>query len=143
MKISFIYALILSTFLIFFYLDFDECKDERFNSCREYAYCTNIDGSYICNCFEGFFGDGKKCQGMLLLTVIIILLYMFLFKTLDYRILHSIIISLYLLRNITRMKKYNQPLKSFVFLRNYHHITLPSCPYQECYLKQFLGITDI
>ena len=67
MKIWFIYALILSTFLIFFYLDFDDCKDERFNSCHEYAYCTNIDGSYICNCFEGFFGDGKKCQGMLLL----------------------------------------------------------------------------
>ena len=67
MKISFIYALILSTYFIFLYLDFDECKDERFNSCHEYAYCTNIDGSYICNCFEGFFGDGKKCQGMLLL----------------------------------------------------------------------------
>ncbi|XP_028394789.1 hemicentin-1-like [Dendronephthya gigantea] len=43
--------------------DFDECGNSGSNTCHEYAHCENVPGTYICNCFEGFFGDGEKCQG--------------------------------------------------------------------------------
>ncbi|XP_028394142.1 uncharacterized protein LOC114518358 [Dendronephthya gigantea] len=43
--------------------DFDECANSGSNTCHEYAHCENVPGTYICNCFEGFFGDGEKCQG--------------------------------------------------------------------------------
>ena len=31
--------------------------------CDENADCTNTDGSYICNCKQGFDGDGEVCEG--------------------------------------------------------------------------------
>ena len=43
--------------------DFDECEDADLNTCHNYAQCENVPGTYICKCFEGFFGDGKECQG--------------------------------------------------------------------------------
>ncbi|XP_028418079.1 angiopoietin-1 receptor-like, partial [Dendronephthya gigantea] len=43
--------------------DFDECKNTETNFCHEYAHCINVVGTYICDCFEGFFGDGKICEG--------------------------------------------------------------------------------
>ena len=33
------------------------------DDCHEYANCTDILGSYTCQCKEGFTGDGKSCQG--------------------------------------------------------------------------------
>ncbi|XP_028413457.1 titin-like isoform X1 [Dendronephthya gigantea] len=43
--------------------DFDECAKKEFNSCHEYAHCENAVGTYLCDCFKGFFGDGKECKG--------------------------------------------------------------------------------
>jgi hypothetical protein len=50
-------------FITVIYIDFDECEDGDSNTCHEYAHCDNAVGTYICRCFEGFFGDGNKCQG--------------------------------------------------------------------------------
>jgi len=43
-------------------LDIDECSAEA-SPCDENADCTNTDGSYICNCKQGFDGDGEVCEG--------------------------------------------------------------------------------
>jgi hypothetical protein len=45
------------------YIDVDECENSNANSCHEYAHCENDAGKYICTCFDGFFGDGKECEG--------------------------------------------------------------------------------
>ena len=45
-----------------FYLDIDECSLEN-DDCHDDAICTDIIGSYTCQCKEGFIGDGKHCQG--------------------------------------------------------------------------------
>lgn len=50
---------IISTFL----LDIDEC-DRNMYTCPAYAGCVNNDGSYDCQCNEGFSGDGSTdCVG--------------------------------------------------------------------------------
>lgn len=42
--------------------DIDEC--ERNISCPAYARCVNNDGSYHCQCNDGFSGDGStNCVG--------------------------------------------------------------------------------
>ena len=44
------------------YLDINEC-DKLNGGCQH--QCKNTDGSYICQCNEGFFldGNGKTCSG--------------------------------------------------------------------------------
>ena len=44
------------------YTDIDECGDES-NNCSTDANCTNIPGSYTCECNAGFTGDGINCTG--------------------------------------------------------------------------------
>ena len=44
-------------------LDIDECN---WNTCDLNATCTNTIGSYMCDCFSGFSGDGKDCYGKLI-----------------------------------------------------------------------------
>ncbi len=44
-------------------LDIDECSNNTFNKCDLQANCTNIDGSYNCTCFDGYFGNGTTCTG--------------------------------------------------------------------------------
>ena len=48
---------------VLLYIGIDRCKDVDSSSCHEYATCKNFLGNYICTCIEGFFGDGKECQG--------------------------------------------------------------------------------
>ncbi|EDO35904.1 predicted protein [Nematostella vectensis] len=36
-----------------------------YHGCHSNAYCTNVAGSYICTCANGFIGDGKTCVHML------------------------------------------------------------------------------
>ena len=45
------------------FIDVDECESKDSNSCHEYATCKDVVGTYICTCFEGFFGDGEECKG--------------------------------------------------------------------------------
>ena len=57
---------ILYTFLrsfLFVKLDIDECASSDTNECDLNALCTNIEGSYVCRCLNGFTGDGRNCSG--------------------------------------------------------------------------------
>ena len=42
--------------------DIDECSSGN-HSCSANANCTNSFGSYECECFDGFTGDGFNCSG--------------------------------------------------------------------------------
>ena len=44
-----------------FHLDIDECKE---NICGEKGNCTNTEGSYTCQCEEGYTIDEQGCIGM-------------------------------------------------------------------------------
>ncbi|XP_071845759.1 uncharacterized protein [Apostichopus japonicus] len=41
-------------------LDEDECELNTHN-CDENAFCTNTEGSFQCNCTDGYYGDGFNC----------------------------------------------------------------------------------
>eukprot|EP00546_Thalassionema_frauenfeldii_P015591 CAMPEP_0178908648 /NCGR_PEP_ID=MMETSP0786-20121207/8040_1 /TAXON_ID=186022 /ORGANISM="Thalassionema frauenfeldii, Strain CCMP 1798" /LENGTH=591 /DNA_ID=CAMNT_0020580575 /DNA_START=211 /DNA_END=1983 /DNA_ORIENTATION=+ len=43
-------------------VDINECLDPSLNDCDERAVCINFFGSYICECLEGFSGDGRTCD---------------------------------------------------------------------------------
>ena len=47
-----------------FCVDIDECVTGRHN-CSENANCTNTNGSFTCQCKEGYTGDGVECEGMM------------------------------------------------------------------------------
>ena len=42
--------------------DTNECEQEPY-PCDESAICYNTDGSFYCECKEGFSGDGFECTG--------------------------------------------------------------------------------
>ena len=44
------------------FTDQDECLTDR-GGCSEKAACFNTDGSYYCQCSDGYFGDGTTCEG--------------------------------------------------------------------------------
>ena len=44
--------------------DIDEC-DTGEHLCHVNATCTNTDGSYDCDCKNGFTGDGHNCSSMI------------------------------------------------------------------------------
>ena len=46
-----------------FFTDIDECA-EGIDNCHPNAFCTNTEGSFICECnqFEGYFDDGENCS---------------------------------------------------------------------------------
>jgi len=53
----------IQKFLLCLYiLDFDECA-EGMNSCHSDAVCTDTDGSFTCQCKDGFSGSGVICKG--------------------------------------------------------------------------------
>jgi len=43
-------------------LDINECNNDT-NNCSENANCINTIGSYQCECFIGYTGDGFNCSG--------------------------------------------------------------------------------
>ncbi len=45
-------------------LDVDECQNSTLNDCSQYADCTNLDGTFACDCQLGFSGNGTFCTGM-------------------------------------------------------------------------------
>ena len=45
-----------------FISDINECFEEL-DECHANANCSNVMGSYTCQCIEGFTGDGRNCQG--------------------------------------------------------------------------------
>ena len=63
---AFMAHLSLSIFDLFysFGVDIDECVTGPHN-CNENANCTNTNGSFTCQCKEGYTGDGVECEGMI------------------------------------------------------------------------------
>lgn len=48
-----------------FAADIDECSGDL-GYCHKFAECTNTAGSYVCQCMDGYHGDGTdNCQGKL------------------------------------------------------------------------------
>ncbi|CAK8688435.1 unnamed protein product [Clavelina lepadiformis] len=45
--------------------DIDECSTNLHN-CHEHARCINTEGSFTCECKEGYIGDGVTCTGICL-----------------------------------------------------------------------------
>lgn len=43
-------------------LDIDECVIGTHN-CHKEAECSNTNGTFYCNCSNGFFGNGTHCEG--------------------------------------------------------------------------------
>ena len=51
---------VLESFCCFF-IDLNECSNKFV--CAKHAKCTNLPGSYKCECNPGYSGDGKYCNG--------------------------------------------------------------------------------
>ena len=43
--------------------DVNEC-DANTHNCNNNADCFNTNGSFVCNCSDGFSGNGVFCEGM-------------------------------------------------------------------------------
>ena len=52
----------LIKFMLFFHIDLDECS-EGIDNCGIHARCINVVGSYLCQCENGYIGDGISCLG--------------------------------------------------------------------------------
>ena len=48
-----------------FLIDIDECLLRIDNCDKQNAVCRNTNGSYECDCKNGFIGDGTVCIGKL------------------------------------------------------------------------------
>ena len=60
---------LVSTDCICYLVDIDECSEA--NGCSVNSNCTNTNGSYTCECHDGFtlLADRRTCQGTLFLSV--------------------------------------------------------------------------
>ena len=50
------------TMSLFAVADINECTTNTHN-CHHNANCTNRNGSFTCECWNGFNGDGENCTG--------------------------------------------------------------------------------
>ena len=50
---------------LFSSVDIDECASNLDNCASNSARCANLDGGYMCQCSEGYTGDGISCTGRL------------------------------------------------------------------------------
>ena len=74
--ICFMAHLSLCIFNLFypFCVDIDECVTSTHN-CSESADCTNTNGSFTCQCKEGYTGDGIECGGMIYAQMMVLSLF--------------------------------------------------------------------
>lgn len=56
------FARFFSNFTLFF-VDQDECSTE-FGNCTVNAKCINTEGSFYCECNNGYVGNGSTCEGI-------------------------------------------------------------------------------
>ena len=47
------------------YIELDECTEPSLNDCDVNANCTDIPGSYMCDCVLGYKGNGTFCESMI------------------------------------------------------------------------------
>ena len=47
----------------FIHTDIDECTSRSHNCYPMLATCNNTFGSFLCNCIQGYSGDGVMCSG--------------------------------------------------------------------------------
>ena len=47
---------------LFELLDIDECAQNQ-HDCDKNATCTNAEGSFSCDCIDGYTGNGTSCKG--------------------------------------------------------------------------------
>ena len=55
----------ISSVLIGDDVDINECETTNNGGCSSAASCTNIIGSFTCECLTGYTGDGFMCDGKL------------------------------------------------------------------------------
>lgn len=48
---------------ISFHLDIDECENDEFSCDTKTSECQNTNGSYVCNCIQGYIKNGTECIG--------------------------------------------------------------------------------
>ena len=60
------YLFLFSFFISF--IDIDECTLQT-DACSANSVCTNVDGSFNCECQPGFTGDGETCNGRLIKNI--------------------------------------------------------------------------
>ena len=53
---------------LFFITDVNECNNMTYPLCHAKATCNNTVGSYICDCHQGYDGNGTNCTGMHLIS---------------------------------------------------------------------------
>ena len=51
-----------------FFTDINECTTSA-HDCHTEAICSNTDGSFTCNCNQGYTGDGEDCAGRFSISV--------------------------------------------------------------------------
>ena len=46
--------------------DVNECllSEAHYHLCDTNAYCLNLNGTYLCKCQSGFYGNGTYCEGL-------------------------------------------------------------------------------
>lgn len=54
---------------ILLFSDIDECSSPGASTCDPNAICNNTEGSYLCQCLDGYEGDGRNCKGRIPLLV--------------------------------------------------------------------------
>ena len=62
---------LLSSTVLFLYIDVDECSNRQHN-CDH--VCGNIVGSFDCSCQNGFIlqPDGRTCEGMIMCKILVV-----------------------------------------------------------------------
>ena len=80
-------------FLLFYnyfllYEDVDECTSQT-HDCPANGVCTNVDGSFQCECQSGLTGDGKTCAGRSRDKLVAYLLSLCLFLNLNLNMVSS------------------------------------------------------
>ena len=60
---DFAFGVLLIDYSFKFFADVNECENGQTNRCNRDAICNNTNGSYSCQCKQGFVGDGFNCTG--------------------------------------------------------------------------------
>lgn len=57
----------MNVFIYFFDKEFNECLNETLHQCHQNADCVDTKEEFFCKCKPGFYANGNKCSGKLLI----------------------------------------------------------------------------